>query len=379
MPYTRRALIGAATSLAAVQAAAAPKPASRRGGAPAGAVLREVRAKDGIPAASAAVAAPGRVVWREAVGTDNLELAHPATPDSRFRIGSCSKPVTAVIAVRLVERGLVDLDAPIVAWLPDLPEQHRRTTIRQLLGHQGGIRHYGMLDLDRTRPGGAIDQRTYRTTQDALALFINDKLLFAPGEASSYSSYGFNLIGAVLEKAAGLGFPDLVQREVSAPLGLRIEAEVPAQIMVGKVSPYDPLPKTAPPHVSGPVINSDPVNPGYKWPSGGLIARASDLAQLGAALLEPGYLKAASLEALFTAQVPKKGPTRPPLGLAWRLDRDAQGRRRYHHAGAIQGGRAGMVIFPDAKLAVALTSNLSDAPLDPLAPMTRIAEGFGLA
>src|SRR5688572_26279428 len=114
-----------------------------------------------MPALSLAVADASGVVWSEALGKADLEFGVPATPDHLFRLGSVSKAVTATVAARLVARGLLDLDAPIAYWLPDLPAHHRATTTRQLLTHRGGVRHYGPKDLDFDGPGGPITQRAY--------------------------------------------------------------------------------------------------------------------------------------------------------------------------------------------------------------------------
>jgi serine beta-lactamase-like protein LACTB, mitochondrial len=374
----RGVLVGAACLAAAPRAdAATPR---RGGGTAASAVLRDLKARLPIPALSGAMARP-RSQWAEAAGMADLELGVRAQPHHRFRLGSCSKVVTAAAAMRLVEQGRLDLDAPISTYLPDLPAQHRQTTTRQLLGHQGGIRHYNIVkDFNPSQPGGHIDTRTYRNTTEMLAIFINDPLLSPPGEAMNYSSFGFTLIGAVMEKAAGAAFPEIVQREVSQPLRLTIEAEAPGKLMPNRVRPYELAnnPGREGPGPKDPVVNAPPVNPSYKWPGGGLIGSAPDLSLFGLALLTPGYLQASSLEALFRPQPPRKGPTRPPLGLAWRIDSDAKGRRRYHHAGAIQGGRAQVVIYPDAGLAIGLCSNLGETPLDPLAPAGAIAEAFGV-
>jgi CubicO group peptidase (beta-lactamase class C family) len=107
-----------------------------------------------------------------------------------------------------------------------------------------------------------------------------------------------------------------------------------------------------------------------------MMASASDLARLGAALLTPGYLKPDTLQILFAPQTPTKGPGPVAVGLAWRIDTDAKGRRRFHHAGSIEGGRAGVAIYPDQGLAVAVTSNLSDAPGDPLPAIGLLADAL---
>lgn len=371
---SRRAFL--ATALAAAGAAEAQAQPRRGGARAARAVLQELRAKVPIPAVSAAVATPGRLVWREAAGMADLELSRPVTPEGLFRVGSCSKVATAAIAMRLVDQGVLTLDAPIADYRPDLPEAHRRTTLRQLLGHQGGVRHYGPKDMNPAAPGGNIDLRAYPTTADALALFIDDPLVSPPGEAVNYTTFGFTLAAAVMEKAAGATFPELVAREVNAPLGLKFAAEDPVKITPERVRPYDSVGEGRPRVITG-VVNARPVNPAYKWAGGGLLARAEDLARLGAAMLEPGYLTAGALAETFRPQPARKGPGPVPLGLTWRIDTDAAGRRRYHHAGAIQGGRAQVVIFPEARLAVGLCSNLTDTPLDPLPACGALAEAFG--
>src|SRR5690242_16715747 len=87
------------------------------------------------PAMAFAVARPEGVVWSAAHGLADLELAVPATPQHRYRLGSVSKVVTTTAAARLVSRGILELDTPIAYWLPDLPVHHRQTTLRQLFTH----------------------------------------------------------------------------------------------------------------------------------------------------------------------------------------------------------------------------------------------------
>lgn len=371
---TRRAMLAAAGAALAMPAAA-----QGRAGGPKAALaeISRLNREMGVPDVSAAVARGGKVIWAQAVGLADLEQQVPASPDDRFRMGSTSKIVTAAILMRLRERGLVDLDAPIGRYRPSLPETHRALTLRQLAAHLGGVRHYGVRDLSWP----SIDLRQYRTTDDMLAIFIKDPLLKAPGESFTYSTFGFTLIAAVLESASGKAFPDLIQEEVSQPLKLRIEAEIPFNIQADRVRPYQgpgSRVSAAEPRAKGAVLNAAPVNPTYKWAGGGMIGRATDLALFGAAHLQPGYLKAESLKEMMTPNPPRDGKAPVPTGIAWRIDQDKKGRKRWHHAGSIDGGRSQLVVFPDAGLTVGLMSNLSETPQDPLAPCTVIAEAFGL-
>lgn len=371
---TRRAMLAAAGAAFAAPAFAQARP----GGAKAAeAELVRLNTALGIPAVSAAVARSGRIVWAKASGFADVEQQTPARVDDRYRMGSTSKVVTAGILMRLVEQGVVSLDAPIGRYRPTLPEHHRATTLRQLAAHVGGVRHYGIRDMNWP----SIDIRNYRTTDDMLAIFAADPLLKPPGESFNYSTFGFTLISAVLESASGKAFPDLIESEVRGPLALRIEAEIPMNLQANRVSPYvkpGSRYKAMEPRLAGKVLNAPPVNPTYKWAGGGMIGRASDLALFGDAHLRPGYLKVESLREMMTPLSPRDGKAPVPTGVAWRIDKDPKGRTRWHHAGAIDGGRSQLVVYPDAGMAVALMSNLSETPENPLPSCALIGEAFGL-
>ena len=343
-------------------------------------VLRRLREQHPIPALSAAVCRSGELIWQEAQGLADVELGVAAKPSHLFRIGSVSKLLTAAAAARLAENGLVDLDAPIADYLPGLPPAHRATTLRQLFCHQGGVRHYLPGDFDPTAPGGFIDLRTYRDTADALALFIDDPLIAAPGTAVHYSTFGYTLVSAVLEAASARSFLTLVEFEVLLPLGLRETApDEPLAPLPGRVRNYDPGAFYARmlklPVPDAPVVNAIPSNPAYKWAGGGFVASARDVARFGGAHLGDGYLSAGTRAMVF-APVTSASETMPPLGLGWRIDSHPDLGLRYHHAGNMQGCRAQLALYPDRQLSVALLGNLGMTPGDILRHTDSIAESF---
>jgi CubicO group peptidase (beta-lactamase class C family) len=305
-----------------------------------------------------------------------------------FRLGSVSKVITATAAAKLASRGTLDLDLPIATWLDDLPPQHRRTTLRQLLNHQGGVRHYRPEEWDPTKPEGVVFSGTRHTAESALSLFVNDPLVAPPGSRVAYSSYGYTLASRVMELAAGQEFVRLVDQEIAEPFGLpSLLPDDPLAIVPGRASGYmGPLeidryyflvPEAKRPRLTGGWANIPLSHPGFCWAGAGLLMSMPDLACFGAALLDgpEARITAAKRNLLFTAQA-SMGENGPSLGLGWRLDEDRAGRQRWHHAGATPGSRAGLVVYPAQRLAVALASNVATTMGDVLGPASDLADIF---
>lgn len=327
MRLTRRALISGSATTAATAAtvtmAAAPSVPLRD----ARNLVKRLLAEHPIPAFSVSVMRRDRLLWAEAFGSADLELDVKATPEHRFRLGSVSKIVTATLAAKLAAKGAVDLDAPIAQYMPDLPSPHRATTLRMLLTHRGGIRHYADKDWSLEAPG-PVDRRQYLSTTDVLAVFIDDPLIATPGTEVHYSTFGYTLASLVLEAATGTRFLALVAREIAAPLTLdSLAGDAPLSIVPQRVRGYQSgdITRKLLPDFVGPWGNIVQGNPAYKWAGGGLMATPTDLARFGAAHLAPGKLPAAALETLFTVYTTATNQS-PPLGLGWRIDADARGR-----------------------------------------------------
>ena len=301
-----------------------------------------------IPGLQVAVAVGGKLVWSEAFGYADLAREVPVTAETQFRIGSVSKPLTAAAVALLYERGKLDLDAPVQRYVPSFPDKGYPITTRQLAGHLAGIRHY--------RGDEFLLNRHFDTVLEGLAIFQGDLLLSPPGTKFSYSSYGWNLISAVVEGAAGQDFLTYMSRNVLRPLGLthtapdRVDSLIPNRTRFyerGADSGFVPAP---------------PVDNSYKWAGGGFLSTAEDLVRFGSALLEPGFLKAATLELLFTSQKTTAGePT--GYGIGWFVATDGRGHRWVSHGGGSVGGTTAFSVDRDSRVVVAITSNLTGAPL----------------
>ena len=380
---SRRDFLLAASAIATVATPACAQ-TPRTGGTQttrADAVAKALHAAQPTPALSLAVAGPGGVLWAAAYGKADLEFDISATPAHRFKLGSVSKMLASTTAARLVSRRVIDLDAPISNWLKDLPAHHRQTTLKQLLTHQGGVRHYIARDADRATAGGALDFRVYPTNQQILETFINDPLVGPPGAQIFYSTFGYTLASLVMEAAAGKPFPDLVKVEVGATFGLAsLEADDPLALRPLRVRGYGPASdyRATYPLVMDGWVNARQTNPAYKWAGGGFLMTPSDLARFGSLLIESPSSKITREErALLFTPLTQATQQMPPLGLGWRIDTDPKGRRRWHHAGAQEGGRASLIVYPDLGLSIALASNVATVPGNVLVPSSDLADAFG--
>jgi CubicO group peptidase (beta-lactamase class C family) len=301
----------------------------------------------GIPGLALAVAVNGRTVYAEGFGYADLEQRVPAWSTTKFRIGSISKPLTAVALMQLVEQGKIDLDAPVQKYVPSFPDKGAKITPRLLAGHLAGIRHY--------KDDEFLIAKHYDSVVDGLKIFENDPLIAPPGTKFSYSSYGFNLLSAVIESAAGENFVSYMQSHVFTPLGLIDTLADQNRPIVEQRSRFYEREK------DGVVDNAPYVDNSYKWAGGGFLSSAEDLVRFGSALLHPGFLKPESLRLLFTSQKTISGQE-TGYGMGWFIHKSQSGQRIYEHAGGSVGGTSQLIIYPDTGVVVALTTNLSETP-----------------
>ncbi|HYD39012.1 MAG TPA: serine hydrolase domain-containing protein [Allosphingosinicella sp.] len=172
------------------------------------------------------LAQDGRVQFQKAYGLADRAQGKPNRIDTQFRFGSMGKMFTAVAIMQLVERGKVDLEAPIGRYLADYPNRDiaAGVTVANLLSHTGGTGNIFGPDFDRRKA-------SLRSTKDYADLYGSRAPEFAPGSRQSYSNYGFILLGRIVEQISGLRYDDYIQRNIFKPTGMastgnRPESEV---------------------------------------------------------------------------------------------------------------------------------------------------------
>jgi serine beta-lactamase-like protein LACTB len=228
-------------------------------------------------------------------------------------------------------------------YVPSFPVKRYPITVRQVAGHLAGIRHY--------LPGEFENQKHYKTVLEGLAIFQNDSLLFEPGTRYAYSSYGWNLLSAVVEGASGEPFLDFMARHVFGPAGMaHTVADQPDSIIPDRTRFYTRADSV------GPVVNAPYVDNSYKWAGGGFLSTTEDLTLFAEQLLDGRLLKPATVSLLWTTQHTSDGKA-TEYGIGWGVTRDAQGRRLISHDGGSVGGTAALLVYPDEHLIVALLVN----------------------
>ena len=312
-------------------------------------MARELRRSAHLPGLSISVFRGDSLVWSEGFGVADVRSNRPVTSSTRFRIGSLTKLLTAVCAVRLAQDSLLDLDAPIQKYVPSFPLKRARITTRLLLGHLSGIRQYGRNEY--------INTHHYSSVQEALTIFQKDTLLFVPGTQYHYSSYGYVLVSAVIEGASRRRFLDLLRDSVCTPLSLSsITPDFNNRSDTSQAQPYGLDSKGA--WVEGPFNDNS-----NRWGAGGMLSTSADLARFGSSLLTGKILDPQMRSMMFTSQRTSDGKE-TGVGLGWRISMDSTGNVYFHHGGDSIGGRAFLLVYPTSKIIVSILANLTFANID---------------
>lgn len=336
-------------------------------------------ARLGVPGAQVAVRRGGELLWS---GCTGRLAVHPGPDDAaevrredRFVVASVTKLVVAATTMSLVERGELDLDAPVAQELPELP-QGDPITVRMLLGHRSGLPDYFRDDAVR---------RTLAT--EPFAAWSRGELLQAIGRVGregppdrrfAYRNANYIAVGELLARSTGRTVGELVAERVARPLGLRsLSFEVEGS-GVGRLAaphrrrlwrPVDVVSRTGgrlPTHALGDV-----------WTDGGLATSAEDLATLTEALFEGRLLPGATVEdmtrrsalpgsavggVLGALQTLYLGRVRRSYGLGVAVEERACS-TTWGHEGMYLGWSATTTYDPRTRVTITVTANLAAIPV----------------
>jgi CubicO group peptidase (beta-lactamase class C family) len=307
------------------------------------AAISTFMSRNNVPGISVAIVTDNQPRFQRGYGMANMEHFAPAKSSTVYRLASVSKPITAIAAMQLAERGKLDLDAPVQKYCPAFPQKQWPITARQLLGHLSGVRHYRADEVETTRH--------YASLTEALSLFKDDALDHEPGTKMTYTTFGYTLLGCVIEGASGMAYVDYVRENVFKLAGMNTaRADDVFDIIPNRAQGYG---KTT----AGALRNRALDDTSYKIPGGGLCASVEDLAKFAVAVQNGALVKQETFSQMTTRQKTRDGKE-TNYGLGWFIDRQEGRRGSVWHGGAQQGATTDLYILPKERFALVLLTNL---------------------
>ncbi|MFK7773142.1 MAG: serine hydrolase [Saprospiraceae bacterium] len=310
----------------------------------ANAVLQECINFNEMVGVTSGIYKDGKVVWEGGVGYQDMENNIAAKSNTLHRTASIAKPMTAIAILQLYEQNKLKLDVPIQQYLPDFPKKEKAITIRQLLQHTSGIKAYQTnQEADNTK--------NYPTLTDAMTVFKDRDLNHQPGTNYHYTTYGYVVLGAIVEHVSGMSFRDYMKQKIWEKIGMKnTDVEIFGKEYINKSKLYRK-------NSSGKFITDIQTDLSVKIPGGGFYSTVNDLLKFGAAILDNKLISAATFEMMIKDSGLKKRGN--PYGMGWFIygkSNDASG-KLIGHSGSQSGTSTQLMIYLDKKIVVATMSN----------------------
>lgn len=328
-------------------------------------IIEGEKAKLRVPGLSVAVAVDNQLSYAKGFGMADLENSVPAKAETVYRTASIAKSMTATAVMQLVEQGKIDLDSPIQKYCEAFPEKQWPVTARQLLGHLAGVRHYKF-------PGEAGGTQNYFTIVDSMNLFKDEPLLQEPGTKFGYTTYGYSVLGCVIEGASGMSYEDYMREKVFGPAGMSATRTDNFRIVIpnrargyARLSEqaYNTLPESAKKFAKpGEIYNASLHDTSMKIPGGGLVSTAVDLVKFAIAVNKGALVKKSTSDQMWTQQKTKDGKE-TGYGLGWVISK-ASDYKLVSHSGGQAGTSTLMMMLPEKGIVVAAMSNLEGVALE---------------
>lgn len=287
-------------------------------------------------------------VWAFGAGLRDIESDQPFEFTTKTRIASITKPMTAIAVMQLYERGLIDLDNPIQQYLPAFPEKKEGViTVKQLLQHTAGIEGYKTNKEQE-------NTKQYSTLEDAMSIFKDRQLISTPGLEFNYSTYGYVILGALIESVSGKSYEEYLQENIWNKAGMTntgIESIDTEISMLSKI--YHRNSK-------GKIAEAKRTNLSDRIPGGGVYSTVSDMLLFGDAVLNNTLVSESTLKLMIKdSPVKKEGSG---YGLGWYLyGINPKYGNVFGHTGAQTGASAFLMLLPDEQTSIIVLSNTSGA------------------
>jgi len=301
-----------------------------------------------IPGMAISVSKNGEIIYSNGFGYGNVDQQTKVNPAvTQFRIASISKSLTALAMAKLVDAGKLDFNKSIYAYLPNYPKKKYDFTIKQIGGHIAGIRHYN---------GSEFILNKKMTITEGLDIFKDDPLLSKPGSQYKYSTYGWNLLSAVVQKAAQKPFTTYMEAAVFRPLNMiNTVLETSSKKLPFKTGFYR---KTN----QGNIVVGPEVNNEFKAAGGGFLSTTEDLIRFGNEIINPKLIAMDTNAELVEAQTLSNGK-KTTYGIGFVTGISIRNTPRYSHSGGGVGATALLLMYPKEDVVIVILTNLSQAPI----------------
>lgn len=185
---------------------------------------------------SVLVAENGKIIYKAAFGMANREWNIANTVDTKFMLGSVSKPITAMLMLLQVQKGLINLDKTIADYIPEYSKKNgSKISIRQLLSHTSGMPNYDIIKDFFSK----ISRQNF-TRDEYIKLYMDSSMVFKPGTSYYYSSWGYFTLGYIMEKVTGKSYAQLMKDDIFDKLGMNNSGSYyHTQIVNKRASGYD--------------------------------------------------------------------------------------------------------------------------------------------
>ena len=321
--------------------------------------MRDEMARQGLVGLAVGIIQDGEITHLNGYGLADREQRVPVTRQTMFRWASISKSLTAVAAMQLWEHGDLDLEREARRYVPEFPDKGATIRVRHLLCHQGGIVHYTNGKVIRTKRDYPV-AHPFENVIYALDTFRESPLVNQPGEKFSYTTHGYILLSAVVERAGKQKFAHQVRDRIAKPLKLAtLQPDYQWKKIPHRAVGYR--------RRTGQVKVSTDTDVSWKLGGGGFISNIDDFAKFAAGLLNHRLVKPATRQKMWARQMTRDGKqTKYALGFSFNHYRDGElhtwsangtGIEIVGHSGSQEKTKTWMALSPQKKLGVVVMSN----------------------
>jgi CubicO group peptidase (beta-lactamase class C family) len=295
------------------------------------------------------LARDGRPILAKGYGFANVEWQISNTPQTKFRIGSITKPFTSMAVMQLQERGKLKVQDSICTHVSPCPDAWQPVTVHHLLTHTSGIPTYtGLPDFTKTMMMPA-------TIEDVVARIRDLPFDFEPGSQFKYNNSGYFLLGVIIERAAGKKYEEVLREQIFGPVGMTDSGyDWSSRIVARRAAGYTGR--------GAGLSNAPPIDMQQPFSAGALYSTVEDLLKWDQALYTDTLLPAAAKAAMFT-------PFKESYAYGWGVREPAAatfGRRQIAHAGGINGFSSILIRIPDERLTLIVLANNDRAGAGPV-------------